>query len=80
MTPERRREIKDLYQVARDRGPGVLANADPALRREVEAMLEQGEALPAIAGKLTERYEIQAQLGAGGMGGSSWKARRWPRG
>jgi serine/threonine protein kinase len=41
MTPERWREIEDLYNLARDRGQGVLEDADPELRREVQAMLAQ---------------------------------------
>ncbi len=41
MTPERWREIEDLYNAARDRGPEVLANADSDLRREVQALLAQ---------------------------------------
>ena len=38
MTPERWRQIEDLYNLASDRGPEVLANADPEIRREVEAL------------------------------------------
>ena len=41
MTPERWRQIEDLYNSARDHGSGVLANADPDIRREVEALLAQ---------------------------------------
>ena len=41
MTPERWRQIEDLYNSARDNGSGVLANADPDIRREVEALLAQ---------------------------------------
>ena len=43
MTPERVRQIEDLYHAARqDRA--VLANADPELRREVEALLARDSA------------------------------------
>src|SRR5665213_3800608 len=38
MTPERVRQVEDLYRAARqDRG--VLTTADPELRREVESLL-----------------------------------------
>jgi hypothetical protein len=30
-----------LYHAAREHGPAVLAESDPALRREVELLLEQ---------------------------------------
>src|SRR5947209_3961832 len=90
MTPERWRQIEDLYQSARERAPAdraaVLAQADPELRREVEALLAQD----ASGGKILDRpaedlltdsrltmvvdgshlgpYQIEALLGAGGMG------------
>jgi eukaryotic-like serine/threonine-protein kinase len=41
MTPERWRQIEDLYNLACDRGDGVLEDADPELRREVQEMLAQ---------------------------------------
>src|SRR5262249_10324879 len=45
MTPERWRQIEELYHAARERAPAdrsaLLAEADAELRREVEAMLEQ---------------------------------------
>jgi hypothetical protein len=41
MTPERWRQIEDLYNLACDRGEGVLEDADPELRREVQEMLAQ---------------------------------------
>src|SRR5580704_12273642 len=41
MTPERLRQIEDLYHLACDQGSGVLANADPELRREVQILLAQ---------------------------------------
>jgi hypothetical protein len=41
MTPERWREIEELYHAAREQGPTVLARAEPELRREVELMLAQ---------------------------------------
>jgi hypothetical protein len=41
MTPERWRQIEDLYNLACDRGDAVLADADPEMRREVQEMLAQ---------------------------------------
>jgi hypothetical protein len=45
MTPERWRQIEELYYSARERAladrAALLAQADPELRREVEAMLAQ---------------------------------------
>ena len=41
MTPERVRQIEDLYHAARD-DRAVLIKADPDLRREVESLLAQG--------------------------------------
>src|SRR5277367_2409063 len=41
MTPERWRQIEDLYNLACDRGDGILEDADPELRREVQELLAQ---------------------------------------
>src|SRR5256885_16080799 len=45
MTPERWRQIEELYHAARERAPAdraaLLAEADPELRREVEALLAE---------------------------------------
>src|SRR5579862_9638591 len=41
MTPDRWRQIEELYHSARERGVGVLAETDPELRREVERLLAQ---------------------------------------
>jgi len=41
MTPERWHQIEDLYHLACDQGAGVLANADPELRRKVQELLAQ---------------------------------------
>src|SRR6202521_5290942 len=45
MTPDRFRQIEDLYHVARERTGAqraeLLAQADPELRREVESLLER---------------------------------------
>jgi Tol biopolymer transport system component len=84
MTPERWRQIEDLYNLARDHGDGVLANADSDLREEVEALLAQNStgmldkdalSLPrdstetqAGIGSQLGPYKIEALLGQGGMG------------
>ena len=47
MTPERFRQIEDLYHAARERSgverSALLAKADPELRQRVESLLEQPE-------------------------------------
>jgi serine/threonine-protein kinase len=50
MTPERWRQIEDLYHSARERGVEILTNADPELRREVEELLAQdsGSRIPNV--------------------------------
>src|SRR5262249_19823521 len=89
MTPERWRQIEELYHSARGCTPAdravLLAEADSELRREVEAMLAQeasGKILdrraedlltdsssPMVAaGSQLGPYQIEALLGAGGMG------------
>src|SRR5258706_8006456 len=73
MTPERWRQIEELYQAARDpeTRASVLAAADPELRREVEALLAQ-EADSTVArfaaGAQLGPYKIEAPIGAGAMG------------
>jgi len=78
MTPERFRQIEELYHAAREGTPeersALLARTDPGLRREVEALLSQEE--PAGESTMTMvtvgmqlgRYVIEAPLGKGGMG------------
>lgn len=44
MTPDRFRQIEELYHSARERGAKALADADPELRREVESLLAQDPA------------------------------------
>jgi serine/threonine protein kinase/tetratricopeptide (TPR) repeat protein len=73
MTPERWRQIEELYQAARDteKRASVLAQADPELRREVEALLAQeGDSTVAqfAARARLGPYEIEAPIGAGAMG------------
>ena len=82
MTPERWRQIEELFHSAREHGLAALADADPDLRYEVERLLEQdgsdGKILDRPAAELTLTivgvgsqlgpYKIEATLGAGGMG------------
>ena len=71
MTPERWRQIEDLYNAACDHGPGVLANADPELRREVQALLAQKSggrildqaALDLLTGATQTQVIVGSQLG-----------------
>ena len=57
MTPEQLRRIEELYQAARE-DRGVLVNADPELRREVESLLEHDESsLPPLDAALTLEEE-----------------------
>jgi len=78
MTPERRREIERVYHEALERGAGERATflagvcaGDDALRREVESLLEH-QAKASGPGQLVGRalgvYQLQAVIGAGGMG------------
>jgi eukaryotic-like serine/threonine-protein kinase len=55
MTPERLRQIEELYHSARQRGSGVLDNADPDLRREVQALLDQNSTGKNSTGNLLDR-------------------------
>src|SRR5262245_1492539 len=67
MTPERWRQIEDLYNAARERGPGVLADADPEVRHQVELMLAQdssGQILDHAAAELLEESTV-SQLALG---------------
>ncbi|HEV2202841.1 MAG TPA: protein kinase [Bryobacteraceae bacterium] len=90
MTPERWRQIEDLYHAARERGPeerqALLAQATADLRGQVEALLAEdasgGKILDRPAAELLEEstvirlgagaqlgpYQIEAPIGAGGMG------------
>src|SRR5262245_33824448 len=75
MSPDRWRQIEELYHAVRERGPDALAQADSELRREVESLLAQdasGGKLPSLpmgkVGVQVGPYKIEALLGEGGMG------------
>src|SRR6185436_4832335 len=80
MTPERWQQISAIYQqaaarTAKDRDAYVIhaCGADTELRREVEALLAQGESFLANPVSLPSRtrlgaYELVEVVGAGGMG------------
>jgi TolB-like protein len=82
MTPDRRREIAELYHSAREssaeRRAELLAQADPELRRHVESLLARPEeSLPDTEvrtatvmqpGARFGPYQVESKLGAGGMG------------
>jgi len=77
MDSDRRQQVEKLYSavlssIAEERSH-LLDQADPEVRREVELMLSREE-LPGSTmtvlgpGQKLGRYEIEARLGAGGMG------------
>jgi serine/threonine protein kinase/Tol biopolymer transport system component len=76
MASDRWRQIEELYQSALKLGAvarsTLLAGADPDLRREVEALLAQGEGSATVtqlgAGMQLGAYRIEALLGQGGIG------------
>jgi eukaryotic-like serine/threonine-protein kinase len=89
MTPERWRQIEDLYHAARERRPvdraALLERTDPEIRARVERMLaldSSGQILDQspdglladptktviATGTQLGPYQIEAQIGAGGMG------------
>src|ERR1700680_744888 len=90
MIAERWRQIEELYHSAQECAPedraALLAQADPGLRHEVEALLAQDASFGKILDRPAEDlltnsrstivalgsqlgpYQIEALLGAGGMG------------
>jgi hypothetical protein len=80
MSPERWRQIEELYHTARERGRAVLADADPELRWEVENLLSQNSGgkildrpaaelldestITQLAGQTVSHYKILEMLGA----------------
>jgi serine/threonine-protein kinase len=82
MTPERLRQIEELYHSIRENSAGkraaLLAAADPELRREVESLLaREEENLPTldaptmtalVSGARLGPYRVESKLGEGGMG------------
>ena len=82
MTPDRLRQIEELYHSARESSAegraALLALADPELRREVESLLaRQDQSLPPIdvqtmvqvqSGTRLGPYQVESKLGQGGMG------------
>src|ERR1700693_2213242 len=89
MTPDRWRQIEDLYNAAQKRHPNeraaLLECTDPEIRSRVERMLavesgsqildQSNDGFPAgptktvvASGAQLGPYEIDAQIGAGGMG------------
>src|SRR5277367_3850026 len=71
VTPDRWRQVEELYHSARDRGVGVLADTDPELRREVERLLAQdsdGKILDRPAAELLEEF-AGTERAAGGPSG-----------
>jgi Tol biopolymer transport system component/predicted Ser/Thr protein kinase len=81
ISPERWQKIEHLYHTALEREPGgrsafldQACQGDAELRREVEALLAQGDAAGdstvtiLTAGAQLGPYQIEAPIGAGGMG------------
>jgi len=82
MTPDRMRQIAELYHSVRESAAGerasLLARADPEVRSAVESLLaHQDESLPTLdpltvtvmhAGLRLGPYQVETKLGEGGMG------------
>ncbi len=57
MTPERWRQIEDLYHAVHQHGIAVLENSDPELRREVERLLTEDTGAKLLDGRALELME-----------------------
>jgi TolB-like protein len=82
MTPDRVRQIAELYQTVRESPTGrraaLLSQADPEIRSAVESLLaHQDDSLPTLdpltvtvmeSGARLGPYRVETKLGAGGMG------------
>ena len=71
MTPDRWRQIDELYHSARERGSVALADTDPELRREVERLLAQdsdGKILDRPAVELLQEFTATMQAPNGPLG------------
>src|SRR5689334_9658903 len=70
MSPQRLRQIEDLYHSARERGASALSGVDPELRAQVEKLLAQdsgeggGKLLDQSAGDLIDDLSA-SQITAG---------------
>src|SRR2546422_10934595 len=76
MTPERWRQIEELYHSVHARGLAVPEDTDPELRREVERLLAQdsdGKVLDRPASELLEDFAVTegATAGPGSFGGQT---------
>ncbi len=60
MTPERWRQIEELYHLAQANGPGILAGVAPDLRQEVEGLLAQHPDGKILDRPLFESFENSA--------------------
>src|SRR5580704_986882 len=69
MTPQRWREIEELYHAAREREPGeraaLLEAVDPELRREVESLLVQDASEPGMLDRPAWEGGAPAAVSAG---------------
>jgi serine/threonine protein kinase/dienelactone hydrolase len=71
MTPDRWKQIEELYNSARERGVAVLEGTDPEIRREVERMLAQdsdGQILDRPAVELLDEFTVTEHVLADRLG------------